>query len=352
METALRRLDPASPQADAPLQERAAGLARAIAALRQGDAPEGLAGLRDDLAAAGDHALTALRGLAAARGPDAVPRVLAAMRAHARALDRLYPLRRVLPPIGRHFAEPPWWQRLEALDPEPPPGASVGLHRAGGDAEARGGFTLYVPERYTPARRWPLVVALHGAWGHGADFVWTWLREARSRGFLLLAPTSRGTTWSLDAPARDARALRAMLDFVAERWRVDRGRLLLTGLSDGGTFALQAGLEEDAPYTALAPGACVLHPDAFAAGIRRARGRRIRWTHGARDWMFPVSLARAACDALREAGADVTLRVVDDLGHGWAREENDRILRWFDPTLALPGADVGAGDGTRTPEDA
>ncbi|MDX1648623.1 MAG: hypothetical protein R3263_02105, partial [Myxococcota bacterium] len=334
VEAALRRLDPeALPAADADLAGRIAELERVVAALRDGDAPEGLVGLRDDLAAAGAHALDALRGLAAARGPDAVPRVLGAMRAHARALERLYPLRRIFPPIGRHFAEPPLWDDLEALDPEPPPGASVGLHRAGGDADARGGFTLYVPERYTPERAWPLVVALHGAWGHGADFVWTWLREARSRGFLLLAPTSRGTTWSLDAPARDARALRAMLDFVAERWRVDRARLLLTGLSDGGTFALLAGLEEDAPWTALAPGACVLHPAAFAAGLGPSRGRRILWTHGARDWMFPVALARAACDALRDAGADVTLRVVEDLGHGWAREENDRILRWFDPSL-------------------
>jgi phospholipase/carboxylesterase len=126
---------------------------------------------------------------------------------------------------------------------------------------------------------------------------------------------------------------------------VDRTRVLLTGLSDGGTFALLAGLEPEAPYTALAPGACVLHPAAFAGeGLARARGLPIRWTHGARDWMFPVSLARAACDALREAGAEVTLRVVDDLAHGWAREENDAILRGFDPALALPDAGAVASD--------
>lgn len=337
-EAATRRLAPGDLAAQIPaLEETAARLEAATSALRRGDAPEGLEGLRDDLARAGSHALEALRGLAAARGPDAVARVLEALRRHARALEQLYPLRRVFPPLGRYFVEPAFLDRLETLDPEPPPGVSVGLHHTGGEAEARGGFTLYVPERYDPGRSWPLVVALHGAWGSGADFVWTWLREARGRGFLVLAPTSRGSTWALDAPARDERALRAMLEFVAGRWRVDPARVLLTGLSDGGTFALLAALEPDAPWSAVAPGACVLHPGAFAGpGLERARGLRIRWTHGAHDWMFPLSLARAACDALRDAGADVTLRIVEDLGHGWARDENDALLRWFDPDLALP----------------
>jgi phospholipase/carboxylesterase len=224
----------------------------------------------------------------------------------------------------------------------------VGLHRAagvapaggpagGGAGEPRGGFTLYVPERTDGRRALPLVVALHGGMGSGSDFVWTWLREARSRGFLLLAPTSRGSTWSLHAPELDARPLRAMLDFVASRWPVDRERVLLTGLSDGGTFALLAGLGEDAPWTALAPVAGVLHPLVFATGgLARARRRRILWVHGARDWMFPIALARAGRDALAAAGAEVELREVPDLSHAYPREENDRILAWFDPELARP----------------
>jgi hypothetical protein len=36
------------------------------------------------------------------------------------------------------------------------------------------------------------------------------------------------------------------------------------------------------------------------------------------------------------SGADITLRVIDDLSHTYPREENDRILKWFEPELALP----------------
>jgi len=81
----------------------------------------------------------------------------------------------------------------------------------------------------------------------------------------------------------------------------------------------------------------VLHPRNFAEGnLERARGRRIYLAHGALDWMFPVGLAQGACDTLREAGAEVTYREIADLSHTYPREENDRILRWFDPSLAPP----------------
>jgi phospholipase/carboxylesterase len=259
------------------------------------------------------------------------------MSRHARAQEALYPLRLALQPLGRYFAESVWHDRLGDLDPEPAAGVTVGIHRTGaaGEDDPRGGFSLYVPERYDGAGARPLVVALHGGSGRGRDFLWTWLREARSRNFLLLSPTSLGPTWSLANPPVDAANLRAMVDHVCEGWRVDRARILLTGLSDGATFSLLVGLAEDAPYTALAPVSGVLSPLAFALGnLERARGRRIYLVHGALDWLFPVGLARGARDALGGAGAELVYREIEDLSHTYPRDENPRILEWFDPGLA------------------
>ena len=119
--------------------------------------------------------------------------------------------------------------------------------------------------------------------------------------------------------------------------------ILLTGLSDGATYSLLVGLEADSPFTALAPVSGVVHPEALAGdGTERLAGRRIYLVHGARDWMFPVDLARAGSEQLRAAGADLVYRELDDLSHTYPREENDRILTWFDPTLALP--DPGGGE--------
>ena len=98
-----------------------------------------------------------------------------------------------------------------------------------------------------------------------------------------------------------------MVEYVGEHWSVDRDHILLTGLSDGATFSLLAGLAENSLFTALAPVSGVLHPLNFANGnLARARDRRIYLVHGALDWMFPVSLAREASETLTTAGLAVT----------------------------------------------
>jgi len=290
------------------------------------DAPDGLEAFAAALRAACDHAIAALGGIAA---QGDIARVLRAMHRHDRAQATLYGLRRALPPVGLFFLEP--WARARAAELDPPvAAASTGLQRAGNAAGERGGFTLYVPESLREGERRPLVVALHGGGGHGDDFVWTWLREARSRRLLLLAPTSRASTWSLQRPQVDLRSLRRMLEWVDTHVGYDPARVLGTGLSDGATFTLLSGLARDSPFTALAPVAGVLHPANFANGnLERARARRIRLVHGALDWMFPVALARAAADALRDAGAELVYREIDDLSHTYPREENAAILDWW-----------------------
>ena len=155
---------------------------------------------------------------------------------------------------------------------------------AGGPPGTRGGFSLYVPETYDQGRAYPLVVALHGGSGNGGAFLWSWLREARTRGFIVLAPTAIGSTWSLMDPDTDGPSIDRMVDQVAGEWHIDAGRQLLTGMSDGGTFSYVLGLRGGCRFTHLAPVAAAFHPmmltfadagsPARPAGPHRARRRR------------------------------------------------------------------------------
>jgi len=325
------------PPAIASLRERIAPLRdrqqQALASFRAAVVPEGLAPFHEQLASGAEAALSAAQTFTEPAPPQQLAaHVLASFSAHCRAQERLYPLRLALPPLGRFFAEPAWHARLAELDPEPAPDVTLGLHRGGpGEGELpRGAFSLYVPERCDGKTPLPLVVALHGGFGHGHDFVWSWLREARCAPCLLLAPSSRGTTWSLDAPALDARMLHSLVESVAANFPVDRSRLLLTGLSDGATFTLLAGLAADSPFSHLAPVSGVLHPASFANGnLERARGRRIWLAHGALDWLFPVSLAKLAHAELAKAGAQIEFREIADLSHAYPREANREILAWL-----------------------
>ena len=128
----------------------------------------------------------------------------------------------------------------------------------------------------------------------------------------------------------DARQLIRHMEEVCSRFTIEATRILMTGMSDGGTFALGFGFQRDCPAKAIAPVSCVLPP----VDLELAGNRRVYWVHGAQDWMFPVSRAVQACKQISLAGTDVRLKVVPDLSHAYPREENDAILRWFDPALA------------------
>jgi phospholipase/carboxylesterase len=127
----------------------------------------------------------------------------------------------------------------------------------------------------------------------------------------------------------DTPNLARILDHVRGRWSIDERRLLLTGMSDGGTFCYVSGLQSSSPFTHLAPVAATFHPlMAEMADAERLCGLPIHITHGQLDWMFPVELARQTKALLSAAGADVTYRELDDLSHCYPREINADILGW------------------------
>jgi phospholipase/carboxylesterase len=282
---------------------------------------------------ASDAAIEAFLGLrAAARDSNGVRAGFGALRQLPRALEALYPLAAVAPPVNRFFLEP---DRRGDLELEASFLAGEGRRDAGVMCfgEGRGGFWLYVPETAAPGAPVPLVMALHGGSGDGRRFLWTWLRAARTRGALLAAPSSVGRTWALSGPDPDTSNLQRILEFVRGRWSVDPDRLLLTGLSDGGTFTFASGLGADSPFTHLAPVSAAFHPLlAMTSDPERLRGLPIHVAHGALDWMFPVDMAREAQRILCAAGAAVTYAEIEDLSHTYPRELNGPILQWLDDT--------------------
>ena len=310
--------------------------------------PRELEGFRELLASATGEIHAALERCAGAHcAADPFVEWMRGMRGRSLAMEALYPLSAAFTPVSRFFLEPPVRSSDDLLErinagmrsqgQGSEMGRRVGLLNANNSRRERGGFSLYVPEYYEPLSPLPLVVALHGGSGHGADFLWSWIREARSRGFAVLSPTAQTGTWSLMGEDIDAEPVKQMVEYVMTHWDIDHERVLLTGMSDGGTYTSLLGLGVDTPFTALAPLCGVFHPmNAVNGNLDRVPGRRIYLLHGALDWMFPAHTARLAYDQLLAAGADVTYREVPDLSHTYPRDENDAILRWFDPALSLP----------------
>jgi phospholipase/carboxylesterase len=311
------------------------GVREPLQAMRAAAWPDDLVFLRDRLVDVTQQTLDMITAfLDAARVTGEPFELYRALRRFSRVQEALYPVAPILEPVSRWFLEPgrrndhDLVERLRAgaLRDTPP---RTGVLHADNERNDRGGFSLYVPESWEGRGTLPLVVALHGGQGHGRDFLWSWLREARARELLLLSPTSQGRTWSLMGTDVDAALLRQMVEGVAERYPVDRARVLLTGMSDGGTYTMLCGLQDGMPFTHLAPACGVLPLGLVGGGLERARGRPVYLVHGALDWMFPVSTARMAREALESVGARVVYRELADLSHTYPRDENPAILDWL-----------------------
>ena len=294
--------------------------------------PENFAEVRASLDAASDAALSAFAGLRAVQhGQGDLIAAFRALRYAPRALEALYPLAQRLPPVSDFFLDPAL-REDETLQAKlaQPAAQDTGVMHVQNEPGSRGGFSLYVPEYYTHGRAWPLVMAMHGGSGNGRNFLWSWLRDARSSGAILIAPTATGPTWALMGEDNDTPNLMRILETVRSRWNVDSERMLLTGMSDGGTFCYVSGLDSASPFTHLAPVASTFHPlMAEMADADRLRGLPIFLVHGTLDWMFPVQVARHTQQALSTAGADVTYREIDDLSHTYPREINAEMLQWL-----------------------
>jgi len=329
LERIQMRLDPTRiPEFQAILEKPGTALADAAETLARAQEREELAGDAGQLLRSAAHLLKALSRFQEAGADGAgVRTAFLALRSVAGATEELYPLAPHYESVDRFFREP---------DTQKPPATQeqvqepVGVLHEANRRNERGGFSLYVPEFYAPDLAWPLVIACHGGSGHGADFLWSWVREARSLGFLVLAPTSRARTWSLQAPFADLPVLKKRIEKLQAEYTINPKRILVTGISDGGTFALLQAMMQKKPVTHYAPLACAAH--AFLgqpAALNQLKSLPIYLVHGARDWMFSIQQARRAAEALEAAGAQLVYREIADLSHNYPRDENRRILRWF-----------------------
>ena len=261
---------------------------------------------------------------------DMMP-VYRALGARARVCEALYPLASHFSLIHRFFldARKQDKPRFGLVNDEQTAGLR-GVHHIENDRKHRGGFSLYVPETYSEEKKYPAVFALHGGSGHGSTYLWSWLRTARTEELVLVSPTSVGGTWAIMGPDQDSPNLQRILESIRNIVNIDDTQLLLTGMSDGGTFTYVSGCTDVSPFTHLAPCSASFHPMLIEMMPKeRLRNLPICITHGALDWMFTVDIAQTAEYSFSAAGANVLYREIADLAHTYPEDLNPGLVDWF-----------------------
>lgn len=189
-------------------------------------------------------------------------------------------------------------------------------------------YLLYLPKDYDQKESWPLLLFLHGAGERGDD-----LNAVKKHGppklieggkdfpFIVASPQCpRGKWW-------EPLELTALLDELAQKYKVDKDRIYVTGLSMGGfgTWAL-AGYTPDR-FAALVP---------ICGGGEPLRTRALThvavWVfHGAKDPIVPLERSEKMVEALKKNGGNVKLTVYPNAGHdSWTEAYADpKLYEWL-----------------------
>ena len=308
------------------------GYSPTLQSLAQMDPPEPLRPSHDAFAAGFRHCVNAREAFLGADERNYSLTAMDMRRSLCRGLHVLYGIRAHTPTLSRYWLLEDAVEQQDVLEtPSPGNDAPVGvIHRRRSAPLAD--YSLYVPESYSPSREWPLVVCLHGAYGRADHHIWSWLRPAKTRGYMLLAPKSLDVTWSILQPERDIVSVEEMLEDVCNEYAVDRARVYLTGLSDGGTFTYLLGLGRLDRFAGIAPVAGDFH-GMLDDILRRKHGVElpIHIVHGALDHIFPVETVRSGYQLLARLGYNASYDELPNWGHSYCSYVNEQlVMPWFE----------------------
>jgi predicted peptidase len=200
-------------------------------------------------------------------------------------------------------------------------------------------YLLFLPQDYerNKSKRWPLILFLHGAGERGTN-----LARVKVHGppkivqdqpefpFVVVSPQCpTGQRWDNDL-------LLALLDDVLKKYRIDRKRVYLTGLSMGGFGTWSLGLTHPDRFAAIAPicggGDPILLLLADSRKSRALKSLPVWAFHGARDSVVKLGDSERMVEAMRQMGADeVKFTVYPEADHdSWTETYNNPALYdWF-----------------------
>ncbi len=259
-------------------------------------------------------------------------------------------------------------------------------------------YQVHVPRSVTPNRSAPVVIVFHGGGGTPADIQLAsgMNHKADSSGFIAVYPRAVApkNKWNLgprENNARDASFaddigfIRKMLDALQDNYNIDRDRVYVTGISNGGAMAYRVACELSDRIAAAAPVATTMilkacHPSK-PVPIMHFHGKQdkmISFAGGHSDVSVPVRIrlmddlmpveevvsswvANNACELKSyvtfqrgnvecrthhscRQGAEVTLCSVETGGHTWpgGRRESDAL--WYRRIVGEVTEDISATD--------
>jgi hypothetical protein len=182
-------------------------------------------------------------------------------------------------------------------------------------------YWLIIPDTYDPAKKYQVRFQLHGGVmredsslrGDGS------VRLAGAEQiYIMPAGWSEAPWWS----DQQAGALRAILDDVKRDYNVDENRVVVSGVSDGGTGAFFVAMRDTTPYASFLPlNGYVLvlrSPELAIRGdlfLNNLRNKPLYIVNGGMDPLYPTAVVEPSIVHLTQGGVPIVYRPQVNAGH-------------------------------------
>ncbi len=217
-------------------------------------------------------------------------------------------------------------------------------------------YRLLLPENYSPVKKYPLILFLHGAGERGSDNelqlvhgAKLFLRDSIRKNYpaiVVFPQCPTNSFWSnvqfiIDSvtkkrvfqfqvngePTMAMKMVLGLLEKLEDEYKLDKQKIFVGGLSMGGMGSFELVNRKPKLFAAAFP---------ICGGANPAKAKKLKqpawWIfHGAKDDVVPPELSQTMVDALKAVGADVKFTLYPNANHNsWdaAFEEKD-LLPWL-----------------------
>jgi len=202
--------------------------------------------------------------------------------------------------------------------------------------KVRYAYLAHTPKGYgdDPAKRWPLVIYLHGGSDRGTDLTKVYssgipdqLYRGREFPFIVVAPQCPALLrWSTDD------WFEAFFEEVTSKYRVDEDRVYLTGVSLGGEGTWYLAAKYPERFAAIAPMSGFTSRTTFIDENLKNLERMPIWAfHGERDLVVPVGETQRMIDRLKDRNPRLKYTLEPDVGHWihWTVYPGEALYEWL-----------------------
>ncbi len=192
-------------------------------------------------------------------------------------------------------------------------------------------YLYYLPKGYEKAEKGlPLILFLHGAGERGDEIervrgqgLPKYLEAVKGKGlpFIIVSPQCRKGRWWTK------KGVKSFLDFVIKKYKVDRSRVYMTGLSMGGFGSWGMAGEYPEMFAAVAP----ICGGGDVKDAERLKGVPLWVFHGAKDRVVKIAGSQRMVDAIKKVGGKPKFTIYPEAGHdSWtATYKNKKLYAWF-----------------------